>query len=118
MLSNHLYVPSQRDLDVLLATWKAEKDYYSVGQALGMLRRTINENIQRFLEEGRTQVGKRGGGHPKWDDEMHQFLLKSVEEHPAVCSKISNTMQCFFINQHFLIGYPFRAQQTTSRSFW
>lgn len=76
---------NQTQLDSLLASYNNQDDYFAVGRALGMSRRSINENIQRFMEENRTVEGKRGAAHPKWDNEMHDFLIQSIEEDPAVC---------------------------------
>ena len=59
------HAPSQSDLDALIGSYLRGDDYYVVGRALGMARRTINANIQRFEEEGRMTVDTPGSPHPK-----------------------------------------------------
>ena len=51
-----------------------------VGQALGMSRRTVDENIRRYIQEEKQEILKRGKPHPKWDDEMKDYAIKMVED--------------------------------------
>ena len=72
------FVPSNQQLQALLRAYEGNEDFHMVGRALGMSRRTVDRNIQRFEEEGRRQVGKPGKPHPKWDDEMLEYAVQMV----------------------------------------
>lgn len=53
---------------------------------MGMAKRTIDENIKRFLDGGRTQIGRRGGSRSKWDEDMTDAMLSFVDNNNDVCS--------------------------------
>ena len=48
-----------------------------------MKPRTVNENVQRFLEDGREHLQKRGKPHQKWDEEMEFYLFVLIARIPA-----------------------------------
>ena len=84
MAAQERFVMTQENLDSLIKAFVLEKDYKAIGDLMGASRRATNENIQRFSEENRRTIQRRGGGHPKWDEDMHQFLINLVEDNPQV----------------------------------
>ena len=81
------YKPSSEKLAALISSFKAGQDYYSVGTALGMKRRTINHAIHQFLTLDKETILPSGGhAYGKWDDEMKDFLLNYIQQKPWVCN--------------------------------
>lgn len=74
------FKPTQDKLDTLLECFKSGGDYRKLGLCMGMKPRTIDENVQRFLLDGRATVGRRGGSHVKFDAEMLRACLDELDK--------------------------------------
>ena len=73
-------VPNQAHLDTLLASYNNEDDYY-YAYYLGMSHKL---QYPTLYGGGHINGGETRVFHQQWDNEMHDILLKSVEERYAL----------------------------------